>query len=98
MPRLLKSHFTNALPVEKHGIYTVLSDGTEAIDCQAMAQDTGLPLPVIKSEIEHHHMHGRHFYKRLGTLVERGCYESWKAERLEGLRAKLAAKHQGHHA
>jgi hypothetical protein len=63
-----------------------------------MVQDTGLPLPVIKSEIEHHYMHGRHFYKHGGSMVERGCYETWKAERLAALKAKLAAKNNPPHA
>jgi len=94
----LKSHYVNSQPVEKHGIYTLLSDGTEVIDCQTMAQDTGLPISVIKSEIEEHRMHGRHFYRQVGSMVERGCYESWKAERLAALKAKLDARSNPPHA
>jgi hypothetical protein len=94
----LKSHYAKSRPVERDGIYTRLSDGTEVIDCMAMALDTGLPVSIIKSEIEHHYMHGRHFYKECGSMVERGCYETWKAERLEALKAKLARKSETPHA
>lgn len=85
----LKGHQQRVHPVERDGIYTRLSDGSTVIDCRSMSQDTGLPLAVIKSEIEHHYMHGRHFYKEVGSMVEQGCYESWKAERLAQIKAKL---------
>ena len=94
----LKSHYAKTRPVEREGLYTRLSDGTEVIDCRAMSQDTGLPISIIKSEIEQHNMHGRHFYKDVGSMVERGCYETWKAERLAALKAKLAAKTNPPHA
>lgn len=85
----LKGQQSRVQPVERDGIYTRLSDGSTVIDCRSMSQDTGLPLAVIKSEIEHKYMHGRHFYKECGSMVERGCYESWKAERLAQIKAKL---------
>jgi hypothetical protein len=85
----LKGHHQNVRPVERDGIYTRLSDGSTVIDCRSMSEDSGVPLAVIKSEIEHHYMHGRHFYKDVGSMVERGCYESWKAERLDQIKAKL---------
>jgi hypothetical protein len=88
----LKGHYAKSRPVEREGLYTRLSDGSEVIDCKAMAHDTGLPISIIKSEIEHHYMHGRHFFKEVGSMVERGCYETWKSERLAALKAKLAAK------
>jgi hypothetical protein len=94
----LKSHYAKSRPVERDGLYTKLSDGTEVIDCQAMVRDTGLPISVIKSEIEQHNMHGRHFFKEIGSMVERGCYETWKAERLAALKAKLDAKRNPPHA
>ena len=85
----LKGHQARVQPVERDGIYTRLSDGSTVIDCRSMSQDSGLPLAVIKSEIEHKYMHGRHFYKEVGSMVERDCYESWKAERLSSIKAKL---------
>jgi hypothetical protein len=95
---LLKGHGAKTRPVEREGLYTKLSDGTEVIDCQTMVHDTGLPISIIKSEIEQHNMPGRHFYKQLGSMVERGCYETWKAERLAALKAKLDAKKNPPHA
>lgn len=85
----LKRHSSHVHPVEREGIYTRLSDGSTVIDCRTMSEDTGLPLAVIKSEIEHKYMHGRHFYKEMGSMVERGCYETWKAERLAQVKAKM---------
>ena len=85
----LKRHQPHVRPVERDGIYTRLSDGSTVIDCGSMSQDSGVPLAVIKSEIEHKYMLGRHFYKDVGSMVERGCYETWKAERLAQIKAKL---------
>ncbi len=85
----LKGHQARVEPIERDGIYTRLSDGSTVIDCGSMCQDSGLPLAVIKSEIEHKYMHGRHFYKNIGSMVERDCYESWKAERLARVKEDL---------
>jgi hypothetical protein len=85
----LKGHQQHVKPVEQDGIYTRLSDGSTVIDCQSMSRDSGVPVSVIKSEIEHKYMHGRHFYKQVGSAVERGCYETWKAERLAKIKEKL---------
>jgi len=93
-----KAHHPRIQPVERDGIYTKLSDGSAVIDCQSMTQDTGLPLSVIKSEIEHKYMHGRHFYNQVGSAVERECYESWKAERLGQIKAKLHLDEETHDA
>ena len=85
----LKGQQPSVQAVAQDGIYTRLSDGSSVIDCRSMCQDSGLPIAVIKSEIEHKYMHGRHFYKNLGSMVERDCYESWKAERLARIKEAL---------
>jgi hypothetical protein len=70
-------------PVVRQGPYLRRADGTELIDCHGIVDDTGVPLAVIKSEIEQKYLAGRHFYRHPGCfLIERDAYETWKRERL----------------